>query len=417
MHSVFQFPVRSVLCLKNWRELRRVIRNQMKTGLDLIAKHWPRPLRGVRVGLLVHPASVDSVLRHAVACFAEFRHARLSALYGPQHGIRGQTQDNMVEWEGFRDPVTGLPVYSLYGETRQPLPEMLQKIDAFVIDLQDVGSRYYTFIWTMDLCMQACAEQGKSVVILDRPNPLGGKSTEGPVLDINFSSFVGRRAIPVRHGLTIGELALYLRHEYYPSLCLHVIPMQGWKRWMWFDQTGLPWVMPSPNMPSPDTAVVYPGMCLLEGTNLSEGRGTTRPFEIFGAPFIDPDRMVKKLGAFRLPGVYFRPMYFLPTFHKHAGKLCGGVQLHVLDRDKFRPFKTGVAVLKSVCELYPGEFRWKRPPYEYEQKKMPVDILAGTARLRENIEQGRPLVHMEDWWKKECRNFDRTVRKRYLMYE
>lgn len=389
----------------------------MKTGLDLFSKKWPRLLRGARVGLLVHPASADRVLRHAAEHFSGFRGARLSALFGPQHGIRGETQDNMIEWKGFRDAGTGLPVYSLYGNTRKPLPRMLRKIDVFVIDLQDVGSRYYTFIWTMDLCMEACAGQGKSVVILDRPNPLGGKATEGPVLDMNFSSFVGRRALPVRHGMTIGEMGMYLRNEFYPSLSLHVIPMQGWKRRMWFNETGLPWVMPSPNMPSPDTAVVYPGMCLLEGTNLSEGRGTTRPFEIFGAPFIDPDVLVKKLRAFRLPGVYFRPMYFLPAFQKHAGMLCGGLQLHIIDRNKFRPFKTGVAILKSARELYPGRFRWKLPPYEYEQKKMPIDILAGTDRLRKDIEDGRPLACMEGWWKEECRRFDRLVRKRYLMYE
>jgi uncharacterized protein YbbC (DUF1343 family) len=294
---------------------------------------------------------------------------------------------------------------------------MLKDIDAIVIDLQDVGSRYYTFIWTMELCMQACLEMNKSVVILDRPNPIGGHIVEGPLLDLHYASFVGQRPLPVRHGMTIGEIGSYLRNEFYSSLDFHIIPMRGWERKMWFDQTGLPWVMPSPNMPTLDTATVYPGMCLLEGTNLSEGRGTTRPFEIFGAPFIEPGTLVKKLEEIELPGVVFRPMYFQPTFQKHAGKLCGGAQIHVIGRSKFRPFKTGVAVLGAVHDLYPGHFAWKRPPYEYETKKMPIDILAGTGRLRKYIESGEKLDRMEEWWKEESIQFDKEHRKKYLIYK
>ncbi|MDP2277807.1 MAG: DUF1343 domain-containing protein, partial [Nitrospirota bacterium] len=245
------------------------------TGLDRLEKSWPKELKGLRVGLLVHPASVNRRLEHTVNVFFKSKKFILKALFGPQHGIRGETQDNMVEWEGFRDPQTGLPVYSLYGHTRKPEPEMLKDIDALVIDLQDIGSRYYTFIWTMELCMQACLENRKSVVVLDRPNPLGGLAIEGAVLDMSYASFVGQRPLPIRHGMTVGEIANYLKNEFYPSLDLHIIKMQGWEKNMWFDQTKLPWVMPSPNMPTLDTAIVYPGMCLLEGTNLSEGRGTT----------------------------------------------------------------------------------------------------------------------------------------------
>lgn len=389
----------------------------MFTGLDMMERDWPKKLKDARVGLVVHPASVNRSLEHSVDVALKSKKFQLKALFGPQHGIRGETQDNMVEWEGFKDKKTGLPVYSLYGHTRKPEPEMLKDIDVMVIDMQDVGSRYYTFIWTMELCMQACLENNKSVVILDRPNPIGGHITEGPVLDMHYSSFVGQKPLPVRHGMTIGEIGNYLRNEFYPSLDFYVIKMKRWSRNMFFDNTRLPWVMPSPNMPSLDSAIVYPGMCLLEGTMLSEGRGTTRPFEIFGAPFIDPDVLVNRLKEFNLPGVIFRPAYFQPTFQKHAGKLCGGAQIHVTDRKKFKPFKTGVAVIKAVHDLYPDDFKWKEPPYEYETIKMPIDILTGTDRLRNDIENSESLNTMEDWWQEQCLRFDKTMRKRFLMYD
>jgi uncharacterized protein YbbC (DUF1343 family) len=385
-------------------------------GLDLFEQAWPRSLRGARIGLLVHPASVDRRLNHATESFIKSNKIRLTALFGPQHGIRGETQDNMIEWEGFSDKLTGLPVFSLYGHTRKPEPAMLNNIDVLAIDMQDVGSRYYTFIWTMELCMEACLEMNKSIVILDRPNPLGGHLVEGNVLDPSYASFVGSRPLPVRHGMTIGEIGNYLRNEFYPPLDLHIIPVRGWKRKMWFDATGLPWVMPSPNMPTPDTALAYPGMCLLEGTAISEGRGTTRPFEIFGAPFIDPDILATRLSGYTLPGVAFRPMYFQPTFQKHAGALCGGAQIHILNREKFRPFKTGVAIIQSIYDLYPDRFSWKQPPYEYETEKMPIDILAGTDRLRKDIEQGEHIEHMEERWKEEHALFDKNMRKKYLLY-
>jgi uncharacterized protein YbbC (DUF1343 family) len=390
---------------------------KVRIGLDNFERHWPKKLKGARAGILVHPASVNSKLEHTVSILHKSRKISLKALFGPQHGIRGETQDNMIEWEGFRDRATGLPVYSLYGRTRKPEKAMLKDIDVLVIDLQDIGSRYYTFIWTMELCMEACQEMGKSVVIFDRPNPIGGLIIEGTVLDESFKSFVGQRPIPVRHGMTIGEIGLYLKSEYYHSLDLEVISMSGWSRKSWFDETGLPWVMPSPNMPLPDTAIVYPGMCLLEGTNLSEGRGTTRPFEIFGAPFINPEILVKRLDEYKLPGVIFRPLYFQPTFQKHEGKLCGGAQMHITNRQRFKPFKTGVAIIKTAHDLYPKDFNWKEPPYEYETEKMPIDILAGTDRLRTDIESGRPLNTMEEWWREECGQFNKTVRKKYLIYK
>lgn len=389
----------------------------IEIGLDLFESQWPSRFNGARVGLLVHPASISKSLTHAVDLFLQSKKMKLTTLFGPQHGIRGETQDNMIEWEGFTDQKMALPIFSLYGKTRKPTPDMLQNLDVLVIDLQDVGARYYTFIWTMELCMQACAEVGKSILILDRPNPISGQDIEGAVLNPSFASFVGNRPLPIRHGMTIGEIAHYFKETFYPKLDLHIIPMHGWKRDKAFDGCGLPWAPPSPNMPILETAFVYPGMCLFEGTQLSEGRGTTRPFEIFGAPFIDPDRLIKNLKIFQLAGVGFRPLYFQPTFQKHCGVLCGGAQIYILDRKQFKPFKTAVALLKAIHDLYPAEFAWKQPPYEYEEKKMPIDILAGSDQLRLSIEQGENLETMEKNWQTECDHFDRQARRHFLMYD
>ncbi len=386
------------------------------TGLDLFKSSLPRRFNGARTGLLVHPASVNKKLLHGSELFLNTTKLKLNAFFGPQHGIYGQTQDNMVEWKGFTDPKTNIPVYSLYGETRKPTHSMLEELDVLVIDLQDIGSRYYTFIWTMDLCMEMCNEMGKSLIVLDRPNPINGVDMEGPVLDIEYNSFVGLKPLPIRHGMTIGEIGLYLKKSYYAMLDYYVIKMKGWKRRMWFDNTGLPWVMPSPNMPMLDTAIVYPGMCLLEGTILSEGRGTTRPFEIFGAPFINPDALLKRLKDFKLRGVVFRPLWFEPTFQKYAGRLCGGAQIHVIDRVRFKPFKTAVAILKAVRDLHPEYNLWKEPPYEYEAIKMPIDILFGTDKFRKDIDRGESLQTMEDWWTRQSIYFKNNIREQYLLY-
>jgi uncharacterized protein YbbC (DUF1343 family) len=347
--------------------------------LDHLPELWPEKLRGARVGAVLHPASVSSNLEHASRVLGRHNGElfRLGALFGPQHGFLGQTQDNMVEWQGFEHPQLRIPVYSLYGEHREPTPEMLRNLDALIIDLQDIGARYYTFVWTMYLCLRASDLAGIQVVVLDRPNPINGLTTEGPVLDPAYRSFVGMHPIPVRHGRTIGELARQFCEEEFHNCKLTVLPMQHWDRGMWFDDTGLPWVMPSPNMPTLDTAMVYPGMCLLEGTNLSEGRGTTRPFEVFGARFIDAEMVCRELNGLKLPGVFFRENYFQPSFHKFAGEICAGAQLHVVDRAQFRPFQTGVEVIKRVRQLWPEQFRWKQPPYEYEWKHLPIEVLIG----------------------------------------
>ena len=388
---------------------------QLLLGVDVIRKQNFTPVNGRRIGLLVNPASADSKLNSTVDIFLNARGVKVNVLFGPQHGIRGETQDNMVEWEGFRDKKTGLPVYSLYGKARKPMRKMMEGIDCLVVDLPDVGARYYTFVWTLALCLRACKQFGKACVVLDRPNPINGVAMEGPVLDPRFASFVGLYPLPIRHGMTMGEIALYLNREFNIGCDLTVVTLEGWQRHMWFDDTSLPWVMPSPNMPTLDTAIVYPGMCLLEGTNISEGRGTTRPFEIFGQPGVDPDDVAKRLTKENLPGVMFRPLYFQPTFQKHQGKLCGGAQIHVIDRDTFLPVLTGVAIIRAIYHLYPESFSWKQPPYEYEGKKLPIDILAGTDELRSQIERGCSLANIAQSWQKKLDLF-REARKPYLLY-
>ena len=347
--------------------------------IDHLRELWPKELRGAKIGALLHPASVSSTLEHASRILEKFNGElfRLGALFGPQHGFLGQTQDNMIEWKGYEHPRLHIPVYSLYGEHREPTEEMLRNLDVLLVDLQDVGARYYTFIWTLYLCMRACENRGVHVLVLDRPNPINGVTVECSPIEKGYESFVGMHPIPVRHGKTIGELATQFRNEAFPKCRLSILPMKNWKRAMWFDQTGLPWVMPSPNMPTLDTATVYPGMCLLEGTNISEGRGTTRPFEIFGAPFINAERVCYELNGQKLPGVFFRENYFQPTFNKFAGELCGGAQIHVLDRNAYRTFQTGVEIIRWVRKLYPKKFAWKQPPYEYEYEKLPIQILLG----------------------------------------
>lgn len=342
------------------------------------------------------------------------------ALFGPQHGARGEKQDNMIESAPYADPATGLPVHSLYGDVRKPTPEMLAGLDVVLFDLQDVGVRVYTFVWTMALAMEACGEAGVRFVVLDRPNPVGGVR-EGPVLRRGFESFVGLHPIPLRHGLTCGELAQWLRAERGVECELSVLPCRGWRRDMSWHETGLPWVMPSPNLPTLSSCAVYPGMVLLEGTNLSEGRGTTRPFELFGAPWLDPGTLVERLNRAQLPGVAFRPCHFEPTFQKHAGKLCGGAQLHVTDRRAFAPARTAVEVLSAVrdlsaCNLSPDRFEWRAPPYEYEDTLPPIDILWGHDGLRAAIEAGVGAGEIMRETERELAEFSASVEP-YLLYD
>jgi len=360
-----------------------------RTGLSELLSGARPDLRNANLGLIAHPASVSPDLTAAVDALRASGF-RIRALFGPQHGIRGEKQDNMIASASYTEPRLGTPVHSLYGAVRKPTPEMLRGLDAVVFDLQDVGVRVYTFASTMTLAMEACREVGVRFVVLDRPNPINGITREGPILRAGFESYVGLHPVPLRHGLTLGEIARLANDRFGIGCELDVVPCKGWTRSHWFDETGLPFVSPSPNLPTLDSCTVYPGMVLLEGTNLSEGRGTTRPFELFGAPFLDPYELVKQLDGHTLPGVKFRPCHFEPTFQKHAGQLCGGAQLHVVDRAVFRPVQTAVTVLNTVRRLAREEFAWRPPPYEYEQNMPPIDILWGSETLRTATESDVP---------------------------
>ncbi len=337
------------------------------------------------------------------------------ALFGPEHGIDGQAQD----MEGVGSSTFGsIPVYSLYGssvESLKPTPESLSDVEVLVCDLQDVGSRYYTFIYTIAFCMEVAQKTGTHVVILDRPNPINGHQVEGNLVQEKYRSFVGQFPLAHRHGMTVGELANLFREEFGLRCELTVIPMKGWHRRRYMDEFEVPWIFPSPNMPTVDTAVVYPGMCLLEGTEVSEGRGTTKPFEIFGAPYINPQKLVEKLKEFRLAGVTFRPLSFKPNFQKFSGQVCGGAQLHVTRRRAFKPVLTGVAVLKAIHDLYPNQFQYRHRAYEFVEEIPAIDLLAGNDQLRPQIEKGSSLKEIEGGWEEEKKKF-LEMRKKYLLY-
>ncbi len=511
------------------------MKTRTKLGIEVLFDEKLNLISGKRIALVVNPASIDSHFIHTVDKFSRqktdsltpkkklnntrlkikqniidkkwqslthkkilnFRLSnirqkgakyQLTALFGPQHGIRGETQDNMIEWEGYTEPNLKIPVYSLYSKTRIPTKEMLENVDTIIIDLPDAGTRVYTFIWTMLYILESAKKYGKEVIICDRPNPIGGTEIEGNILDSAFTSFVGRYSMPMRHGMTIGELALLFNEQMKINSDLKVIRMKGWKREYWFDQTGLPWIMPSPNMPTLDTATVYPGSVIFEGTNVSEGRGTTRPFEIIGAPFICPDILCEKLNKYLkrpqktqyniflpinhrsiihnrnyfIDGVFFRPIYFQPTFHKWSNKLCGGIQIHVLDRTKFKPYFTAVLILKEIYNLYAeksttvkipkraskattsqltvkpsknqsqttynelqnlprnsqnsNSFQWKQPPYEYEFERLPIDLITGTDMIRKMIENNTPLKKFIEIFEDDEEKF-RKERKDYLIYK
>jgi len=365
--------------------------------------------------VVCNPASIDSSFRHILDRVASEPGATLAAVFGPQHGFRSDVQDNMIETGHAKDDTRRVPIYSLYSDTREPNAAMLDGLDALVIDLQDVGVRIYTYIYTMANCLRACGRHGVKVFVCDRPNPIGGVTVEGPTLEPGFESFVGLFPIPMRHGLTIGELARLFNERFALGADLEVIPMEGWPRHSYFDDTGVPWVMPSPNVPTLDTAVVYPGSVLFEGTLLSEGRGTTRPFELVGAPWIHAERFAASMNARGLDGVFFRPAVFEPTFQKHAKTACGGCQIHVLDRGPFRPCATAAALLLEFYRADPTRFEWRQPPYEYEHTKMPMDILAGSPALRQQIESQVPLEDIVESWDGRLDEFA-EVRARYLLY-
>lgn len=368
---------------------------RVQTGLERCLAAPPDVLRGAAFGVLMNQASVDTRGRYACDALAERFPGQLRAVFSPQHGLWGEQQANMVESPHGEYPPLGVPVYSLYSETRRPTAEMFEGLDCLIIDLQDVGTRIYTFIWTMLECLHACAERGIAVVILDRPNPLGGEIIEGPLLDAEYRSFVGNACIPMRHGLTIGELARLFQREAQIGCELQIVRMQGWRRELFFSETGLLWIAPSPNMPRVETSFVYPGQVLLEGVSLSEGRGTTLPFELCGDPGLAPWALLKELQRYPHPGLSLRPVRFVPTFDKHRGRSCGGVAFDITDARGVRSFAVTVALLDAAIRLLGDQFQWVSPPYEYETRKPPIDILYGSDRLRRRLDQRRALTAEE----------------------
>ncbi len=385
------------------------------TGLDRLTEgEWKR-FRGQRLGLLSNPASLNRRLETAQEVLIKRLPGHLKALFGPQHGYGAEDQDNMVETPHASDPVLRIPVFSLYAESRKPGAHMFKPIDTLIIDLQDVGTRVYTFSSTLLNCMKAAARFGKRIVVLDRPNPLGGEILEGNRLSPNLFSFVGSAELPMRHGLTMGEMAQLFNRVLKLKCDLQVVPMVGWKRHMTWRETGLRWLMPSPNMPFPDTAVVYPGQVLWEGTNVSEGRGTCRPFEIFGAPYFRPKAMERHLNPDDLTGCYLQDYVFRPTFHKWSGELCRGFMIHVLDLGLYRPYHVSLALLRAAILQHGEHFEWKQPPYEYEYKKKPIDLILGSVSLRQGLESGRSLSWLEKDWPRDLKTYGEWI-KPILLY-
>ncbi len=384
------------------------------TGLEQFIQSTPEWVFGKRLGLLCNPASIDRHFRHARELIDRKLPGQLKVLFSPQHGFHAEKQDNMVESDHMVDLALNIPVFSLYGQTRIPTKNMMDSIDVLMVDLQDAGTRVYTFIYTMAHCMEAAKGYGKKVLVLDRPNPISGTATEGNCLTSECVSFVGKYPIPMRHGLTIGELALLFNNEYGIACDLDVIPMKNWKRSMFYRDTRLPWVSPSPNLPTPEAAMVYPGQVLWEGTNISEGRGTTQPFEIFGAPFVDTDRVLTALGGSQLSGAILRPIVFEPTANKWEGTPCRGFQIHVTDRYVFKPYLTTLKLLQAIRLHHQKDFAWKPPPYEYEYSQRPIDLIIGDKNVRRRIENLENLEAIEASWQENLDDFKKTSRKYHL---
>lgn len=384
--------------------------DKVQPGLEVLLQRKINLVAGLNIGFITNHSSVTANLTSAVDTLIESG-VKISAIFAPEHGVRGELADGQ-EFSESIDPRTGIPIFSLYGKTKKPTPEMLKDLDLLLFDIQDVGARFYTFLYTMALAIEACAEHNKRFVVLDRPNPLGGISVEGPVLEPQFSSFVGMYPIPIRYGLTIGETARLFNHEFGIDADLEVVPLDGWRREMWFDQTGLPWIPPSPAMPSLETAVVYPGTCLIEGTNISEGRGTSLPFQITGAPWINGRTLADKLNQAGLPGVRFRPTHFTPNASKYLNEQCEGIQIHVIDRNSFLPVLTGVKIIEVIQQLWPERFEFRQPD---QNGRFFFDLLAGTDRIRLGIQAGMSAEEISSNWEPQINRFI-SKKEPYLLY-
>jgi len=382
----------------------------VRTGLDNVGLH-KELFEGKRIGIIANHTSYDSGGKHIVDVFRTMPGVRVVALFGPEHGFRG-IEEAGASIDNQTDSATGLPIHSLYGKTNKPTPQMLADVDVLVFDIQDVGARFYTYLYTMSLAMEAAAECGKRFVVLDRPNPIDGVQVEGPILEPQFATFVGLYPIPVRYGLTVGELARMINGEGWLAkgvkADLTVVPMTGWQRGMWYDQTGLRFIKPSPNMPDLETATLYPGLCLLEGTNLSEGRGTPKPFRQFGAPWIDANALAARLNALALPGVRFAPTSFTPTSSKHQGRECHGVEITLVDRNRLEPFWAGVLIINELCRTYPNQFEWNASHF---------DRLCGTDAIRKAIAGGTSVERLRPTWDAACKAFQAVGRKYFLYAE
>jgi uncharacterized protein YbbC (DUF1343 family) len=387
----------------------------VRTGLESIFASPLKRLRGHRLGILCNPASVDTCFQHARKLIHAVFPGQIKALFSPQHGFFSEKQDNMVESADMMDAALQIPVYSLYGVSRVPTRQMFDTIDTLIIDLQDVGARVYTYASTISFCLETAKKLDKQVVLLDRPNPLGGMAVEGNCLESDVSSFVGRYPIPMRHGMTIGELSMMMNQHFGIGCRLHVVPMEGWHRRMYFPETGLPWIAPSPNLPTFHSAMVYPGQVIWEGTNVSEGRGTTQPFEYFGTPYLNPDKLKSVLKGKSLPGITLREIAFEPTSNKWAGSLCKGFQIHVVTLDSYKPYEISLLILQAVLSCHKEDFKWKQPPYEYEYEKMPIDLIIGSSDIRERIERQEDLGHIVKSWEADLERF-KTLSKKFYLY-
>lgn len=385
------------------------------TGLDNFNRLALPLIRNKKTGVLCHASSTNREFKHIIDLVYHSESSVLEAIFGPQHGLFGQTQDNMIEWEGYTHHSYRVPVFSLYGKTRKPTSEMLANTEILIVDLQDVGTRPYTYVWTLKHCMEACAVKDIPVIVIDRPNPLGGTKRDGALLKKEFYTFVGGAEIPLCHGMTIGEIALFMNEKEDINCSLTIIKMEGWQRAMTWSDTGLPWILPSPNMPSINTAIVYPGMVLVEAMNISEGRGTTLPFELCGAPFLEINKIIAELNKMKIPGCAFRPHNFIPTFHKFAGEYCNGMQIHVTDNELYEPVYTAACIFKKINKIS-GSLEFKNPPYEYEDELMPFDILSGDSLLRKAISDEGSLNHERERWKDEISNFNKEFEE-YSLYK
>ncbi len=389
------------------------MKSKVILGLENFINRSPKSLKNKRLGLLANPASVDSNYNHAVYLINKKFPNQLKVIFSPQHGYYAEKQDNMIESDHFIEPDLQIPVYSLYNQSRVPTKDMFEKIDVLLIDIQDVGTRVYTFIYTISYCLEVAASMNKRVIIFDRPNPIGGNQVEGNVLSQNVSSFVGRFPIPMRHGLTIGEISNFFNQEYGIGSDLSIIPMRGWRRNMYWEDTNLSWVMPSPNLPTAQSCMVYPGQVIFEGTNISEGRGTTLPFEQFGAPFLNTKK-IKAAADKLINGAYLRPVSFQPTSGKWQGDVCNGFQIHVTNKELFSPYYVSLILLQLIIKHHSNAFKFKEPPYEYEYKKLPMDLILGSKALREGIVRQSKIQSLKENWQKNLINYKSRVRKYYL---